>query len=598
MSSRRAGPRCTSKASRSTCWVPWPCRPAANRRARIVGFDAVRLFVDRARLVDPGFGTTEGNAPRIAAICRRLEGLPLDIELAAARLKLVSIDELVASLDDALSLTASDDRPIRHRTLRDTIAWSVRNLDPEPAAVLRDVAVFSGSFDFAAVRAVVPADLNGSVEEAVFALVDNSLLGTLPGDGPRRYVLLDTIRQFATEAQPVTDDTRGRHAAHFAAVAEAGSGRSADGPPIADRANFRAALAWSADHDDALLARLAAALATFWRDHSEPVQARDWLAMALDRRDRLDDRLTAAILGAAADVHLAVGDVAAAELRGREALRAFEALGDVRGVVNAHRLLGALGSFGRDGEATRWIEELEAALRAARRLGDRALLIDVLGTLGAAHRTRLDESARYLTEALRLARESGDVRSIALALSNLGWNAMMLQKPELAAERLRESVDLFRESGDGRNEAWARLNLAEALLSGHRLPEAIEAFRRGLAQAEAVGSAPEEVQALETGAELREALGDAAGAVRSRAAAERLRTERRMDRPPGERELWDLATGRLRRSRGRRPTGWPGPRGQIARSPKPSRSSGRPSTARVRRRRRRPRSRPASVSRA
>ena len=518
--------------------------------AAVVTYDAVRLFVDRARLVDPGFGISERNADRVAAICRRLDGLPLAIELAAARLKVVSLDELEASLVDALSLAAADDRPQRHRTLRQTIAWSVRQLDPAGAAFLGHLSIFPGSFDLAAARAVAPDAMRHNADALLYGLVDRSLVTTLPGDGPRRFRLLDTIRQFATEQLDRDDQSASRHAQHFATLAPPGEWSPED-LQTADRANFHQALEWAVEHDGLLLARLATGVAGFWRDHGDVIQAERWLRLGLEGRDDLPADLVALALEQLASLQMALGDRQRAEILAIDALRLNQQLDNARGIVRAHAFLGELRALGRGPSATaEAIRELEAALAIARRLEDHHLTIHVLGALGSAQRLNDAASMRYYSEARDLARQVNDARAEALALSNLGYLNHRMGRSGDAVAMASQAAGLFQFLGDQRNEAWALLNLASMLVGLEQYAEAVDVVRRADRLADAVGATPELVQVLEVGAELLVAQGDGYAAAVVRAAVDAVRAVRRLDRPIDEQAPWDRATERFRQSLG------------------------------------------------
>ena len=200
--------------------------PDASTDADSIGaYDAVRLFVDRARTASPGFTLTDTIAPTVAALCQRLDGLPLAIELAASRSRTFGPVELVEHLDQRFDLLSAGARTAlpRHRTLRSAIDWSYELLDGDERALFERLGVFPADFDYEAVKSVCPAeDLGAAVITLLPSLVDKSLVSTV-GRGNRRYRLLETVRMYAAErlaasgAQPAA---RYRHAAHYIALAE------------------------------------------------------------------------------------------------------------------------------------------------------------------------------------------------------------------------------------------------------------------------------------------------------------------------------------------------------------------------------------------
>ena len=259
---------------------------------------AVRLFVERVRSVNPDFTLSETNAPAVVDIVRRLDGLPLALELVAARAQVLSPAALSARLDRSLPLLTggAHDLPERQRTLRDTIAWSYDLLKPEGQIVFRRLGVFAGGCALEAAEAVAKLDAPFDVLEGMTALLDTSLLQSEARDDEPRYTMLETVREFALERLSESGEestTRDRHARYFRDLAE-GSGLRifrifAIGDPIQlrvidrEHANVRAALAWSretGDHDTLL--RLAGALTMFCFYRGYLNEGRRWLDQALE----------------------------------------------------------------------------------------------------------------------------------------------------------------------------------------------------------------------------------------------------------------------------------------------------------------------------
>jgi non-specific serine/threonine protein kinase len=269
--------------------------------------EAVRLFVERAAAVQPGFALSDANTVTVVEICRRLDGLPLAIELAAARIKVLSPPALLARLEHRLPLLTGGGRdlPARQQTMRDAIAWSHDLLTPEEQVLFRRLAVFAGGLDPEAAEAVAHAGHDGAADsvpaleidvfDGLAGLVDHSLLRPGVGpDGAPRFAMLETVREFGLERLAAAGETaalRRRHAAYFAAFAEAEAPRGTwpHGAPrlepvVAEEANLRAALAWADEQDDpGVLVRLAAALAPYWQLRGSYAEGAAWLARALAR---------------------------------------------------------------------------------------------------------------------------------------------------------------------------------------------------------------------------------------------------------------------------------------------------------------------------
>ena len=251
------------------------------------------LFIQRAQAVRPDFEVTNDNAPAVAEICARLDGLPLAIELAAARVKLLEPDDILARLSDRLALLrgGAKDLPTRQQTLRDAIAWSYDLLSDDERAVFRRFSVFVGGWTLDAAEAVMGDDAD--VFDGVASLVDKSLVRRQPEPGIEpRFSMLMTIREFAWErllTSPEADDVRRRHAEFFLDVAEKAE-PNLTGPDHmkwldgveSDHDNFRGALRWSIEKDQAEVGlRIGGALWRFWHLRGHFTEGRAWLTELL-----------------------------------------------------------------------------------------------------------------------------------------------------------------------------------------------------------------------------------------------------------------------------------------------------------------------------
>ncbi|CAA9576383.1 MAG: Transcriptional regulator, AfsR family, partial [uncultured Thermomicrobiales bacterium] len=285
--------------------------PAADAAA-LAGSEAVALFVERARAVKPGFALDETNAVAVAGIVRRLDGLPLAIELAAARVRVLAPPALLARLDRALPLLTSGprDAPARQRTLRDAIAWSHGLLSPDERDLFRRLAVFVGGFTLEATEAV--ADLGGELDAlgGLEGLAEDSLLRPAEGPGGEpRFTMLATVREFAREQLEASGEAavaHGRHAAFFTVLAESAA-PELTGPDQgawlarleAEHDNLRAALVWAEGHEPESCLRLAGALWRFWYARGHLAEGLRRLEAAVARADgRPADACARALLGA------------------------------------------------------------------------------------------------------------------------------------------------------------------------------------------------------------------------------------------------------------------------------------------------------------
>jgi predicted ATPase/DNA-binding XRE family transcriptional regulator len=345
---------------------------------------AVRLFVDRARAVKSDFALSEANTPAVVEIVHRLDGLPLALELVAARARALSPAALSARLDRSLPLLTggAQDLPDRQRTLRDTIAWSYDLLRPAEQTLFRRLGVFAGGCTLEAAEAVANLDAPFDVLEGMTSLLDTSLLKSEEQDAEPCYTMLATIREFALERliesgeEPVTRD---RHARFFLALLERRDREDADPPWLDvidhDHDNLRAALGWSrdtGDHDTLL--RLAGALALFWYYRGHLNEGRRWLDEALQTPpDDASPRSRAWALTISGMLANVSGETERATALLTESFSWWEQTGEVYGRAQAGSLLGGVYvSQGRYDEAAAlftpneaYFRDNESALRAA-----------------------------------------------------------------------------------------------------------------------------------------------------------------------------------------------------------------------------------------
>jgi predicted ATPase/DNA-binding XRE family transcriptional regulator len=412
---------------------------------------AVALFVQRGHAIRPNFSLTELNAAAIAAICRELDGLPLALELAAARLRVLSPEALLIRLERKLPLLTggSMDLPERQRTLRGAIALSYELLQEEERSLLRRLAVFAGGATLEAAEAVCGRAEATGVEllDQLSALIDHGLVQVSAASdrGEPRYGLLAAVREFGLEQLEATascgyselDAARDRHLAWCVRLAEESthaartSGRHDALERLeAERDNLQAALIWSAQADpgrggdqEALL-RLATALAPFWVRQGPLSEGRRWLEAALASNITAPLELRLRALAAVGRLAASQGDAEAARHWFGECLAGCRAVNDRYGMATALTGLGQLVSLVGDGGSVQYRAEdlLEEALALWRELGDKVGAARALNGLSKVATTyaNYEISAALLGESLSLLRELGDAPGIAEALLRLG----------------------------------------------------------------------------------------------------------------------------------------------------------------------------------
>ncbi len=425
-------------------------------------YAATALFVARARATVPDFSLNRAEAVAVAAICGRLDGLPLAIELAAARSAVLPPLDLLARLELRLPLLTDgpDDLPERHRTLRATLAWSYELLPGAAKTVFRRLAVFAGGCTLAAAEAVCAlADAGApAVLDMVGVLVDHSLV--VPERGREaRFTFLETVREFALmhlEQCGEGDAARARHARYYLALAEAAEPALWGGPEqrmwlerlAGEHDNLRAALAWATGGGDPELGlRLATALGWYWFIHGHATEGRRGLERALAATPAAEGALRAGALNHLGGLAIQGGDHAGAVPPLEEALELFGGLEDARWTAFTLFRLGQAARFG--GDRRRAIALFEASLRLTEAGAEasgivRGLPLIHLGTLlveGGDH----PRGWALLEEARTLGRTLGDGVATGASLVGLGWAAHYGGDDGRAVGLLEEALALFRE---------------------------------------------------------------------------------------------------------------------------------------------------------
>jgi predicted ATPase len=446
----------------------------------LVRFPAVALFLERAKAVKNNFTLTKENAPTIAAICSRLDGLPLAIELAASRIKLLSPGAMLIRLESSLNLLTGGarDLPVRQQTLRGTVEWSYSLLNPAEQSLFRRLSVFVGGCTLEAVEAVcdTKCDLAMDVLNGIASMVDKSLTQQIEQPGQEtRFLMLSAIREFALEHLAASSEelvTRRAHAAYYVVLAEDCGGELSTHPEWLERfdlehQNFREALEFLIKTGDADWAmRLGAALFHFWERREHFAEGRAFLDRLLHLPAAVQPKLRARLLFCTGV--LSQGDFDSAQQLHKESLKACLDMHDHRGVAVA---LNALGVTTRDrGDldtacslfeqcAATW-RDLGSPIDTARALSNLANVVGLQGDHARAH-------ALY-DECLTIFDAAGDTTGVAWTLNYLG--DLVLESVDSTAARsyYEQSLSAFRQLGDGWGIASALCDLARlSSIDGH-----------------------------------------------------------------------------------------------------------------------------------
>ena len=457
---------------------------------------AVQLLVTRAEAARPDFALTPDNSAAITGIVTRLDGLPLAIELAAARMRLLAPAEMLQRLNRSLPLLTSGPRdvPARQRTLRAAIDWSYELLSDEEQHLFTWLAVFSGGFNLEAVEFLVEGvDEEGSIDalDTLASLADRSLIQRQPGEaggeGSSHFRMLETIREYAQERFATAgerDDVRHQHArwcAEFAGQSDSGLNSPDQSIWLArlqrEQENFRSALDWAVEMGESELAlALSGSLLRFWVTTGQFPSARRWYELALDLDPSAETAARAKALLGIEVISYFQGDYKAAKSYGEEGLRIYRDLDERNGIGWAYGNLGLIADAEEDYD--RATELYSQALAIFRELDDRTHTHFMLGNLGLIAHFQGDQerAAGLLEESLELSREMGNQNSIAINLSNLGLVAFAQGDFDRAFDLQMDALKLRVETGNEASLARSYDNFAVIAVERENYERAVRLF--------------------------------------------------------------------------------------------------------------------------
>jgi predicted ATPase len=424
---------------------------------------AVALFLARAQALQPGFRLTVENAEAVSGVCRALDGLPLALELAAARLRLFDPQELFARLEQRLDLLgdAVRDLPARQQTLRAAIDWSYRLLEPNERALIRSLAVFAGGCTFAAIEGVYP---DGDVVGPLTAVIESSLLNRQQGpEGEPRFSMLETIRAYASEqllARGEEREPRARHGDYYLTFAETAADKFRHAAPEHERwyarlehelDNIRAALAWYAETDNEKLVRLAMAASLLWGTGSRRAhlaEGEHWLGLALARSSGESSPRRAYVLYDSSVLAAMAGDHERSRELTEQALAMFRDKGNQAGITKALRSLAM--EYGVLGEHEQAEALAEEALAVANTIGDERHISIGLYVVGhcLAAQERFAEALPVLEEALTRLRAIGWDQYVAGTLIAIAVVQLQQEHLQDARANFEQALYLAAEDAD------------------------------------------------------------------------------------------------------------------------------------------------------
>jgi predicted ATPase/class 3 adenylate cyclase len=441
-------------------------------------YDSVRLFVERAASIRPEFVVTLRNAPAVAQVVTRLDGIPLAIELAAARVKALTVDQIAARLDDRFRLlTGGSRRSVpRQQTLRAAMDWSYELLPPGERIMLRRLSVFVGGWNLEAAESICAgsAIMRDEVLDLLTNLVDKSLVIVEAHRDEARYRLPETVREYALdrtlESPGETIELRMRHKDWYLDLAERGNslfGRLEETLLYkrfeVEHDNLRAALGWCLEEQSSVDAalRMAAALGPFWHNYSHYAEGRQWLARALAQSSGMVSSARGRALDYAAVLAWRQGDFEEAIALSEESITVLQGLAETPRLADAHRHRGLVSL--RQGDFAAATVCFEKSLALARQCREKWLIAYALSTLAtvARYEGHHDKAWALSEECVTLSREVAGKRAIAYATRLAGDVARSRADLSSAVRLYNESLALYREAGD----KWIAQDCLEGLAS-------------------------------------------------------------------------------------------------------------------------------------
>jgi predicted ATPase/class 3 adenylate cyclase len=476
-------------------------------------YEAMRLFIERAEIIQPGFALTDTNAPAVAQICQRLDGIPLAIELAVARVKVMPVEQVTARLDNRFRLLTGGSRTAlpRHQTLRALIDWSYDLLYEAERTLFRRLSVFAGGWTLEAAEAICAGEglERNDILDLLTQLVNKSLV--IPDsevEDEARYRLLETIRQYARERLLEVDGgekVRDRHLDYYLEYAERAEPELRGPNQVAwlDRLekeidNIRAALEWAPDANVAAGMRLVSALLWFWHIRSGKSEGIDWLERVLAAEAQEHDSfplsptramIRGKALNAVGSLMIMHGNADRASELSEESLKLHQELGPSgrQGIAHALWNLAQGASYHEDLEQAEKLAQKSLGL--FQEVGDKFGMAQCLDHLGSYAMLRGDyvQSKRIWKEDLALRREIGDKDGFAWALSCLGNLALWKGNYEEAIDLYTESQNAFREIGNKWAVSMALSGMGSVMLAQGDFERAAKLYEEALAYGRDMG---------------------------------------------------------------------------------------------------------------
>jgi predicted ATPase/class 3 adenylate cyclase len=530
----------------------------------LMDYEATRLFVERATKAEPQFRLTETNASFVTQICHRLDGIPLAIELAAARVKLFTPEQIAARLDDRFKLLTGGSRSAlpRQQTLRALIDWSYQTLNETEQRALRWLAVFSGGWTFEAAESVLG---ESEAMDDLSGLINKSLVIVEEQEGESRYRYLETIRQYAMEKLLESGDAvnaRNRHLAHFLAYSRRAEEHFRTLQRLqwmnrleVEHDNLRSALGWALESDPESALQMVCLLSAFWMSHNYLTEGCNWCQAAITRAEEssLDrDKIAkthARVYAVLALLSVNRGDHHTGQIAAKQSVALARGLDDQIILVNALTFLGFSSAF--LGDITLAFDSLHEAEDICRNLGYREELANVLQALAyitmEVHGPDAAEQLQsYMEESLALSQGSMDLEAAVRTEGLLARLAFFRGDLPEARKHADLMLDLHREMGDYLSVTGHQSEMAHAARQLGNFEEALALYRETIQEWQEIGHRGAVAHQLECFAFIAKAQAQKERAIKLLSAAEALREVSNSPRTPMERVEYDKEVSELR----------------------------------------------------
>jgi predicted ATPase len=532
-------------------------RDVGNLTHDLMRYEATRLFTERAIKANPQFSLTKDNAPYVAQICERLDGIPLAIELAAARLKLFTTQQIAERLDDRFKLLTGGNRTAlpRQQTLRALIDWSYLTLNETEQDVLRRLAVFSGGWTFEAAESVA-----GEMEamDGLSGLVNKSLVHVEEKEGKSRYRYLETIRQYAMEKLLESGEAvgaRNHHLAYFLEYAKTAEEKLVSGQRLPwlnlleiEHDNIRSALGWALENDPESALQMVCSLSLFWLSHNYLTEGCNWCQAAITRAEEssLDrnkiDQTRARAYAVLAVLSVNRGEHHTGQIAAKQSVALARGLDDKSILVHALTFVGFSSAF--LGDVALAFDSLHEAEDICRKLGYREELANVLQALAyvtmEVHGSQAAEQLQsYMEESLALSQGSVDPDAAVRTQGLLARLAFFRGDLAEARKHADLMLDLHKEMGDHRAVTGHQSDMAHAARQLGNFEEALALYRETIQEWQEIGHRGAVAHQLECFAFIAKAQEQGERAVKLMSAAEALREASSSPRTPQERIEYD-----------------------------------------------------------